>query len=891
MMDLYLLWGKTRGPQNAKVTHPLLCHMVDVAEVVGALWDCSLGAGLRARIAGALGCDDAEARRAFMFWASLHDLGKASPAFQRCHPPAMPALEAQGLSFERQFRGDVSARHELISAWALSPILEHWGAPGPLARDVARGLGGHHGSWPPPRLANLLNRDYYGGEAWQAARAALAAELAALYSPAPLPDRLGERAERQALVALLSGLVSAADWVGSIEQHFAAAPDTRDLAAYARLAAANARRALGQVQWDAWQPPQESASFGMLFPDMQPYPAQQTVIDLATSLDGPALVLIEAPTGSGKTESALYLADHWACRLQQRGLYIGMPTTATSNEMHRRLCNMLDARYGKGTVTPLLVHSQARWVKPPPEIAVEEEGGGEQASDSLEAMSWFLPRKRSLLAPFGVGTVDQALLSVLLTRHFFVRLFGLAAKTVIFDEVHAYDTYMSTLFARLLGWLRAQGSSVIMLSATLPATTRRDLLRAYGAPDDLDTASMRYPAVTWACGGRAGWRPLPPPDDRTLALDWLPQGDAALIETLRAGLAEGGCAAVLCNTVARAQQVYQALREAALVPLDDLTLFHGRFPPVWREEIEHKVLERYGKSSAPTQRRGIVVATQVIEQSLDLDFDLMISDLAPMDLLIQRAGRLHRHERDERPAPLAEPGLGIVTPANADALPEWGNDAYVYEPYILLRTWLALQGRDSLLLPSETQALIEAVYGDEEGMPDGPIGRALDKARAKWEQHRFEHAQIAKTKLVLPPRDEDLLCQRNPGYTEENPDVHQTMRALTRLGEQGIALVCLHQQPDGISLDPEGGEVVDLTGPPSAALTRELARRTVQVTHGGVVACLLEQPAPQAWRRHSLLRHDRLAVFTAGACRIVGSRAAYTLRLSRDLGLTIEKEG
>jgi CRISPR-associated endonuclease/helicase Cas3 len=886
MDELYALWGKTSGPKEAKVTHPLLCHMIDVAEVVGALWDRSLGAGLRARIAETLGCDDAVARRTLMFWAALHDLGKASPAFQRQHPPAVPLLEVHGLGFRRQFGGDAGAWHGVISAWALPPLLERWGAPGLLARDLARGLGGHHGSWPPPNLATSLNRDQYGDEAWDAARAGLVAALAALYLPVPLPDCLAQRPERQALVTLLSGLVSAADWVGSMQEHFPAAPDARNLAAYAEQAAEQAQRAVHQVEWDLWQAPQEPASFETLFPKYTALPMQQAVIDLAPKLDGPSLVLIEAPTGSGKTESALYLADQWACRLQQRGLYIAMPTTSTSNQMHERLGKMLDARYGKGTVTPLLVHSQARWAGPPPRVVTAQEGDA-TADESLDAMSWFLPRKRSLLAPFGVGTVDQALLSVLLTRHYFVRLFGLAGKTVIFDEVHAYDTYMSTLFARLLGWLRAQGSSVVMLSATLPASTRRELLRAYGAPDDLDTASVAYPAVTWACGGSAGWRPLPAPEDRPLALEWLPQGDSALIETLRAALAEGGCATVLCNTVARSQQVYQTLREAALVPPDDLTLFHSRFPPVWREEIENKVLSRYGKGSQPQDRRGVVVATQVIEQSLDLDFDLMITDLAPMDLLIQRAGRLHRHDRPGRPAPLAEPRLGIVTPANAEALPEWGSDAYVYEPYILLRTWLALQGRDSLHLPSETQTLIEAVYGEDESQH--AVGAdALTKYREAWDGSKRREESEALKRLVLPVESFRLFGQSDVGLADEDPSVHPTFQALTRWGGEGITVVCLHKQGDSLTLDPAGGAPVDMEHTPSADVTRKLARRAVQVTHRGLVPHLIAQRPPEAWRRHSLLRHYRLAVFADSVCPVSG--CGYVMRLSRDLGLSIGKE-
>jgi len=886
-MDLWALWGKTMSKGDEKITHPLLCHMIDVAAVTGALWDVALGAGLRQHLAAALGCDDTGARQTLMFWAALHDLGKASPAFQRRYEPAMARLQAEGLAFRHEFGGDAGAWHGLLSAWALPPLLEAHHTPRRLARDLARTLGGHHGSWPPPGYDQVINRDHTGDAAWDAARADLVAALAELYAPVNLDGRLIARSERQALVTLVGGLVSAADWLGSMTDHFPALPGAHGLAAYAARATSHAQEALHAEQWDRWQPAATPSTFRGLFPDCdQPYAAQQAVIDLADELKGPGLVLIEAPTGSGKTESALYLADHWAHTLGQRGLYVAMPTTATSNQMHCRVARMLDARYGPVVISPLLIHGQARWQREP--ATIHQETAPDEGSDGVDAMSWFLPLKRGLLAPFGVGTVDQALLSVLLTRHFFVRLFGLAGKTVIFDEVHAYDTYMSTLFARLLGWLRAQNCTVVMLSATLPAATRAAFLKAYGATT-IPTAP--YPAVTWVCGDASGCLPLPASDSRVLALEWLPHGNEQLIAALRERLAHGGCAAVLCNTVARAQAVYQSLRDAEVVPAEDLTLFHARFPMAWRQDIERLVVSRYGKNSAREQRRGIVVATQVIEQSLDLDFDLMVSDLAPIDLLLQRAGRLHRHQR-ERPQALAEPRLLLVEPENVNDLPKWGNDAYVYEPYMLLRTFLLLRGRSSVSLPAETQALIEAVYGEAEPVAgaSAELLAALDAARRDWEETQREHAQIARTRLVLSVDDEDLFQQRNPGYAEEDPSVHKTMRAMTRLGEQGILVVCLHEQDGQPTLEPEGGAPVEIGERPSAELTRELVLHSVQVTHRGLVSCLLTRRPPKAWRQHALLRHSRHLVFANGACTVQDGGGAYVVTLSRALGLIVTRE-
>jgi len=884
-MDLWALWGKTMSKGDEKITHPLLCHMIDVAAVTGALWDVALGAGLRQHLATALGCDDAGARQTLMFWAALHDLGKASPAFQRRYEPAMARLQAEGLAFRHEFGGDAGAWHGLLSAWALPPLLEAHHTPRRLARDLARTLGGHHGSWPPPGYDQVINRDHTGDAAWDAARADLVAALAELYAPVNLDGRLIARSERQALVTLVGGLVSAADWLGSMTDHFPALPGAHGLAAYAARATSHAQEALHAEQWDRWQPAATPSTFRGLFPDCdQPYAAQQAVIDLADELKGPGLVLIEAPTGSGKTESALYLADHWAHTLGQRGLYVAMPTTATSNQMHCRVARMLDARYGPVVISPLLIHGQARWQREP--ATIHQETAPDEGSDGVDAMSWFLPLKRGLLAPFGVGTVDQALLSVLLTRHFFVRLFGLAGKTVIFDEVHAYDTYMSTLFARLLGWLRAQNCTVVMLSATLPAATRAAFLKAYGATT-IPTAP--YPAVTWVCGDASGCLPLPASDSRVLALEWLPHGNEQLIAALRERLAHGGCAAVLCNTVARAQAVYQSLRDAEVVPAEDLTLFHARFPMAWRQDIERLVVSRYGKNSAREQRRGIVVATQVIEQSLDLDFDLMVSDLAPIDLLLQRAGRLHRHQR-ERPQALAEPRLLLVEPENVNDLPKWGNDAYVYEPYMLLRTFLLLRGRSSVSLPAETQALIEAVYGEAEPVAGAPaeLLAALHAARQEWEETRHREASEAEMRLVLPVDSPTLFARPNSDLAEEDPGVHASLQALTRIGGQGVTLICVHQRDGSTYLDMAGLEPVDLAGQPDSHLTADLMSCSVQVSHRALVHAFGTAAPPGAWRRHSLLRHCRLAMFEQGVCRVPNTR--YRLTLSPQLGLVIARD-
>lgn len=878
------LWAKT---DKTGRSHPLVCHLIDVAQVALALWESALTDSVRTQFGDLLGLDVPATGRLLAFWAGLHDIGKASPAFQRRWKAAEASLGAAGLSFPKLFVQEPCS-HGTITVRVLGEFLElESGLERQLARGIARAVGGHHGAWPPPRDVQSLRSKQVGGNDWLAVRHKLLHEMTALFDPQGA-KAVAAQDEASALVTLLSGLVAVSDWIGSMEKYFPFVEAPVDPADYAERAAGQARQALVELGWVGWTPPTEAVSFQELV-SFEPRPMQERVVALAEQLGQPAMVIIEAPTGTGKTEAALYLADRWATVCHQRGLYVAMPTMATSNQMFTRVGDVLARRYPESLVNLHLIHSQARWRDDVQALRLET--ADERKEGTVAAMAWFLPRKRSLLAPFGVGTVDQALLSVLQTRHFFVRLFGLSHKTVIFDEVHAYDTYMSAIFQRLLGWLRAIGASVVLLSATLPERTRRELLEAYAGRADVLWPKMRYPALTWAMGSQTGVVPVQAAEHRTLKLEWIGREPEGIADGLTAELRQGGCAAVICNTVSRAQEVYRALQAAQVVSPDNLTLFHARFPFAWRDQIEEKVLSAFGKHGE-RPRKAVVVATQVLEQSLDLDFDLMITDLAPIDLLIQRAGRLHRHERDPRPAPCAMPRLLITIPRAAGGIPDFERDVYVYERYVLLRSYLALQGRERISLPAETTGLIEAVYGDEGPPADGltpALSTALHEARDRMLRHQQEHEYKARQKLVPGCETDDVLAQRSLALEEDNPELHEAFQALTRLAPLGVSLVCLHQSAVGLKLEPDSkAPAIDLSQPPEPDMTRELARHTVTATHWPVVQHFLAQPPPVAWRDHPLLHIHRLAIFVDGLCPLEGT--PYTLELSRELGLVIQRE-
>jgi CRISPR-associated endonuclease/helicase Cas3 len=495
-----------------------------------------------------------------------------------------------------------------------------------------------------------------------------------------------------------------------------------------------------------------------------------------------------------------------------------------------------------------------------------------------------------LLAPFGVGTIDQALLAVLQTKHVFVRLFGLSGKTVILDEVHAYDAYMSTLMERLIEWLAALGCSVVLLSATLSASKRRRLLEKY-AGKPLDFMEAPYPRMTVLRDGEAHSVPIEVLPDRRIevALARLDRGELPL--RLRTALADGGCAAVIRNTVKDAQETYLCLRDALRPCGIEVELFHARFPFGQRDRIEKRVLARYGKpGDAVRPKAAVLVATQVIEQSLDLDFDLLVSDLAPVDLVLQRMGRVHRHQRPSRPAAVAAPAVWLLrSPLDANGIPDFGPSRYVYDRHILFRSYLAIDTQTSIRLPGDIESLVETVYGGSiPPVPSDAWRQALETSREELEASQRESQRVARACLIKPPTwEDDILedfCQQ---LDEDNPEVHRTLRAATRLTEETASVVLLHRIDGAVFCDAGGKEPADLGREPDLTETRRLLRCVVGISHRGCYHALVKLDPPSTWRDNAMLRHHRLVELEGGQVTL----DSYILRLDAELGIVIDKAG
>jgi CRISPR-associated endonuclease/helicase Cas3 len=893
MNVLLRLWGKTG--KEPGTYHPLLFHMLDTAYVAHTIWCEVFNARLRQRMSRDLGLPEDRASAVIALAAGLHDLGKAAPGFQSQRSDLAARLPEAGLRLSPYARLNPKP-HGWITVRETERILPDIGYPRSLVRLLAGVAGAHHGTFPPMADLARMGEDTLGDPPWAEARTRLVRELAACLLGA---DIVGLTAEHEAtltpgLVSFIAGLVSVSDWIASSE-HFPPVWDI-SIASYALAAPGKAYHALAALGWLPPIRPGEQIEFSGLFSFQQegrichptPNVLQQQVIHVLRWLSPPYLLIVEAPMGQGKTEAAIYAADLAMCLDEARGFYVALPTQATSNAMHRRVRDDYLAERGhSGALNLQLVHANALSAREFQQWRLHSvQENSEDDAARVSAETWFTARKRPLLAPFGVGTIDQSLLSVLQARHWFVRLFGLTNKVVIFDEVHAYDTYMTAILERLLEWLAAVGSTVVLLSATLPASRRERLIRAYGRKQAHGNAETLYPRLTWTGPQAAGALTVPVSEDsrRVVAVKSCPNEVEALAAQVRDALSGGGCAAVICNTVARAQQVYVGLKNR----LEDTEchLFHARTPSAWHRNREGEVLSRFGKDGCrPVQ--AVLVATQVVEQSLDLDFDWMASEMAPVDLVFQRIGRMHRHIR-ERPPKLRHPRFLIVVDDDAaGGPPDFGASASVYDRYVLLCSWLVMRGRSELRLPEDIEALVEQVY-DERDRPEPPETWAHTLAEAKdaMGAKRGDAERRAEAVLVAPPDDwETLLEQPSRDLQEDDdPAIHETLRAATRLGPPSVQVICLEQSPDGATRPVTGGDEVHLEDEPSLAQTMELLEASLALSHRRLFHSLCDLEIPRGWRRSAHLRFHRPLTFHSGRAELAG----YTLTIDTHLGLVIE---
>ena len=900
---LVRLWAKWSKPHITVPTyHPVLCHLIDVAMVMEVMWERCFPTAWKAHVAQQMELSEDTTKQWFLFFAGLHDLGKACPGFQTqlrdtnavahtliddwLNVAQLPHLRAKWVA------------HGMISDIALRRIFtEHFAFPPIVASTIATAIGGHHGVFFTPQFKRQQTPDDIGEARWQHVQRDLVLQLAVILD---LPNTPPQQMPTAAALAL-AGAVSVADWIGSIDRFFphfctdATQPQGGfDAPAYRDRARQQAQNALTDLQWTGWAPPTDGAAFRDLFPDIaEPWPLQLAAIDLAPTLVGPGMVIVEGPMGEGKTELALYLSDWWNTTPGWGGLYVALPTMATSNAMFLRVRDYLQQRFPKESVNLQLLHSHAtlnldfqalRTAHEPQLLPTAIDTGNPTGiAGAVVAAEWFVSKKRGLLAPFGVGTIDQALLAALQVKHGFVRLFGLSTKVFLADEIHAYDLYMTTLFERLLEWLGALGTPVIMLSATLPARRRHELLSAYrrgaGWHEPEVSPIADYPRITWATSAGVQAVSVPPnmKREQQVSLQWCDERPEVVAPLLVHLLHDGGCAAIVCSTVPRAQAMYRTLAPffpgLATDGLPLIDIFHAQYPYAQRDERERHVVQRFGKKPQHRPQKAVLIGTQVIEQSLDLDFDVLLTDLAPIDLLLQRLGRLHRHQQIQRPTLLRTPQVYLLmSPSSIDAVPtfEEGTQA-IYAVHLLLRTWWMLQQRTELHIPADIEHLVEEVYAE---MPCPATASAAvhdmwqSTARALHADLAHERDEAQNRHIREPGDDTDLaLIIRDP-REEDAPELHPQRQALTRLGDPTVTIICL----TGTAMQPRlpDGTSVDLDHLPAHEDVIALLRCSMTISSSRLVHALLDQPVPKGWQASPLLYRSHPLCFADGGHLLPG---------------------
>ncbi len=857
---LKILWAKKDSNGQS---HALIHHMLDTAAVCECLCHSVRGRSPTERIAEGLKIANNTAIPWIAYIVSLHDLGKANPFFQFMKP--IPEFVKRSLD-DAKFKEPKYCnpqQHGLITAVSLKEALSdaQTRIDDNTVKKLSAVLGGHHGVFPTPTQLPQAKRQLSLAEHqsapnkndWRKIRKSIVVHLLETIHPdLEMIPRIDPR--DNATPILLAGLTAVADWIGSMENHFHYVSTANDPVSYYEKAKDIANRVLQEFHWSGWELPCASKPFRELFPHtIIPRPLQQKTIEIGNKIEGLRFVIIEAPMGEGKTEAALYLQDLWSIANKQAGAYFALPTMAASNQLFSRTKSFLENRYDDSILNLLLLHSHRELNQDYKSLQIASINPDEKENTSgLIAHEWFTKSKRGFLAPFAVGTVDQSLLSVMQVRHGPVRLYGLADKTLIFDEVHAYDTYMLSLFERLLSWLGQLGTTVIILSATLPNSTRHKLLTAY-AGHNVSINETPYPRLTtFSSNAGINTHAIDVTEDRIteFELEWLDDDIDRLVLILESRLANGGCAVWILNSVHRAQEAFTALLNHLGDSGIELTLFHARFPLKQRLYIEKQVLERFGKERDHRPHRAILVATQVVEQSLDLDFDWMITELAPVDLLLQRSGRMHRHKKARRPSGFEKPCLSVLKPKGHE-LSDPLVSRSVYDEYILLRTWLAIHSRNHIHIPGDVEALIESVYGEGDIDCSSSLKVQLEETRLACESKRKREEQAGRGCVIPLPERENVLTQWNPELDEDNPEKHKQLQARTRLGPPSVSIVCLRDESEKVLPQDE-----------TKRREREqfLIESSVTLSYCGCPSDFPENMIPPEWKRHQLLRHSRMVV-------------------------------
>lgn len=825
----YLYWGKAgkNVKENGTRYHLLPYHSLDVTAVGWKLLEPEKM--LCKELSAFLDISQEQLRSLFCYCLALHDLGKFSSAFQNLYEDQNNVLLGKK---SRHLYDAKNFRHDRLGYYFWCEYIRYHANFGvdlsTLPRREKRILIsaleilmdcalGHHGAPINKEVVAECNK-YIENENVTAAIAFID-DITELFKPdfcwiltkgAAWLERLKQISWNLAGVAVL------ADWVGSNQNYFEYKAEHVSTNDYWSLALINAEKALASLDFHREFKPAKFLSVEYHF-GFKPTPLQNWA-ECVSLDDSPQLFILEDVTGAGKTEAALTLTHRLLMAGAAEGFYFGLPTMATSNAMFSRVSAHYRAMFApEATPSIVLAHGASEMNDLFKAIQLDKDYDKEDLTATAQCHQWFSDsRKKALLATVGVGTLDQVLLAVLPRKHQSLRVLGLHRKVLIFDEVHAADEYMFELLECLLVAHLHQGGSVILLTATLPLKRRQRLCSIWqegaGIQSTL-TSSIAFPLATKVSiyDESITEQPLASPKQlsRSISVQFL-HSEERCVQRMVAAANSGLCAVWIRNSVDDALSAYQQIRNK-LEPQENCFIFHSQFTLQDRKKIEFKVLEIFGKKATSGDRQGkILIATQVFQESLDADADVMISDICPIDDLIQRMGRLHRHSRDENGVFQANITDTRMPPEILIHAPEWSEDPevnwlsanfkntqHVYRSPG--RLWLGMKKiiglGNKIVMPDNARELIEAVYSDD---ASSGIPRALENAE---QQHFGEtRAKIAKANSSLVHWQSGYSSESARAWYEDNSDIS------TRHSDRETGRVLLVKMHNGC-LQPYAGDI------------------------------------------------------------------------------------
>ncbi len=757
----YRYWGKVE--KDGSLYHLLPYHCLDVAAVGWLL--LAPEKPLCERIAKQLKVSNSWLREWFVFCLCLHDIGKFATAFQSLVPDLsrllVPPNARMPYSERHDSLGFVLWQDVMSDNWLQDNEFNLQDKQSDLAR-LRRNIDpwvevvtGHHGE--PPKRVSIRRQNFFTIDDEHAACNFLK-DVTVLFlrdfDKSILVDK--DLKNRFKLTSwILAGIVVLADWLGSGRKSESYCQHEILLNEYwydRALPFAEQVIAKADFSHSLVSP---FAGTNNLFPFIKSLTPLQDWAEKQKLGQSNQIFILEDVTGAGKTEAAMVLAHRLMESGLADGIYMALPSMATANSMYERLGKAYRKLF-KDSVQPSLVLAHGarhlyegfrKSVGLPEEVPTKQRYEDNEEPTESYCSAWLADsRKKALLAEIGVGTLDQALLAVLPARHQSLRFLGLANKILIVDEVHSYDPYMNQLLQTLIKAHARQGGSVILLSATLPRHMRENYVRSFCEGIDIEMPILDetpgYPLATHILVSDQSETTLATRQEveRTFRVTFVEDFND-ILNVIRKTIERGQCACWVRNTVKDARTAYNMLMNQEWMDKTKLMLFHSRFAMADRRRIEAETLNLFDKDSTAEKRSGrVLIATQVVEQSLDLDFDVMITDLAPIDLLIQRAGRLQRHIRDSIGNPLKGKGdieqrgktclhvfgpMPKKTPAEDWLKSKLPGTQAVYKHVGQL--WLTQQQickSGKISIPGDARMLIEGVYGEkgQELIPDSLLG-------------------------------------------------------------------------------------------------------------------------------------------------------------------------